>query len=49
MMLSTLDMAGIIIALSSLIAVVITSGIQNARLTRSRDEWRAHALEARGR
>jgi hypothetical protein len=48
---SALDMLAVIIALTASITLLITTAIQNARLTRSRDEWRALALEreARGR
>jgi hypothetical protein len=48
---SALDMLAVIIALTASLTLLITTAIQNARLTRSRDEWRALALEleARGR
>lgn len=42
---SALDMLAVIIALTASITLLITTAIQNARLTRSRDEWRALALE----
>jgi len=48
---SALDLLAVIIALTASLTLLITTAIQNARLTRSRDEWRALALEreARGR
>jgi hypothetical protein len=40
MYLSDLDIVAISIALVSLMALVITSAVANARLTRQRDYWR---------
>jgi hypothetical protein len=40
MYLTTLDILAVIIALVMSITFVITTGIANARLTASRDEWR---------
>jgi hypothetical protein len=50
-MLSALDLVAVAIALVTSTTLLITTAIQNARITRSRDEWRALALEleARGR
>ena len=42
-------MVAVIIALGVSLTLIITTAIQNARLTRSRDEWRRLALEAEGR
>ena len=44
MILSTGDLIALIIALGSCLALVITSAIQNARLTRARDEYRTAYL-----
>lgn len=44
MYLSDLDIVAITIALVSLMALVITSAVANARLTRERNEWRQLAL-----
>ena len=44
MYLSDLDIVAISIALVSLMALVITSSVANARLTRQRNEWRSEAL-----
>jgi len=44
MYLSDLDLVAISIALVSLMALVITSAVANARLTRQRNEWRSEAL-----
>lgn len=44
MYLSELDIIAISIALVSLMALVITSAVANARITRQRDEWRNLAL-----
>jgi len=44
MYLSELDIIGISIALVSLMALVLTSSVANARLTRQRDDWRDDAL-----
>lgn len=44
MYLSELDIIGISIALISLMALVLTSSVANARLTRQRDDWRSEAL-----
>lgn len=44
MYLSELDIIGISIALVSLMALVLTSSVANARLTRQRDDWRSEAL-----
>ena len=43
-MLSTLDLVAVAIALATSLTLLITTAIQNARLTRSRDEWRRHCL-----
>jgi len=43
---SALDMVAVIIALGTSCALVITTALQNARLTRSRNEWRTLALDA---
>ncbi len=40
MYLSTGDMLAVMIALAVSITLVVTTTIANARLTRSRDEWR---------
>lgn len=42
--LSNLDIVAISIALVSLMALVITSAVANARLTRQRDDWRYEAI-----
>lgn len=42
--LSNLDVVAISIALVSLMALVITSAVANARLTRERNQWRDDAL-----
>jgi hypothetical protein len=39
------DVFAVIIALGSCLALIITSAIQNARLTRARDEYRTAYLE----
>lgn len=44
MYLSTLDLVALIIALASLMALVITSAVANARLTRNLKSWRDLAL-----
>ena len=44
MYLSDLDLVAISIALVSLMALVVTSAVANARLTRQRDEWRRDAI-----
>ena len=44
-MLSALDMLAVIIALTASITLIITTAIQNARLTRARDEYRTAYLE----
>jgi hypothetical protein len=41
---SALDMLAVIIALTASLTLLITTAIQNARLTRSRDQWRADCL-----
>jgi len=41
---SALDMLAVIIALTASLTLLITTAIQNARLTRSRDHWRADCL-----
>lgn len=38
------DMLALIIALGTSLTLIITSALQNARLTRSRDQWRADCL-----
>jgi hypothetical protein len=40
MYLTTLDMLAVMIALVVSVTLVITTALANARLTRSRDEWR---------
>ena len=42
---SALDMLAVIIALTASITLLITTAIQNARLTRARDEYRTAYLE----
>lgn len=44
MCLTNLDILAITLALVSAIALIITSATANARLTRSRNEWRDTAL-----
>lgn len=44
-MLSALDVLAVIIALVACITLIITTAIQNARLTRARDEYRTAYLE----
>jgi hypothetical protein len=44
-MLSALDLLAVIIALVACITLIITTAIQNARLTHARDEWRTAYLE----
>jgi len=44
MYLSDLDIVAISLALVSLMALVITSAVANARLTRDRDYWRRWAM-----
>ena len=44
MYLSDLDIVAITIALVMLMALVITSAVANARLTRERNEWRQLAI-----
>jgi hypothetical protein len=41
---SALDMLAVIIALATSLTLLITTAIQNARITRSRDQWRADCL-----
>jgi len=43
---TALDMLAFIIALGVSMTLIITTAIQNARLTRSRDEWRGYAIRA---
>lgn len=43
---SATDMLAVILALGVSMALIITSAIANARLTRSRDEWRSLAIQA---
>ena len=43
---TALDMLAVIIALGVSMTLIITTAIQNARLTRSRDEWRGYAIQA---
>jgi hypothetical protein len=43
-MLSALDLVAVVIALATSLTLLITTAIQNARLTRSRDQWRADCL-----
>jgi hypothetical protein len=40
MYLSTTDLLAVMIALVTSVTLVVTSAIANARLTRSRDNWR---------
>jgi hypothetical protein len=47
MMLGTGDLIAIIIALGTSLTLIITSALQNARLTRSRDQWRADYFSTR--
>jgi hypothetical protein len=42
---SALDMLAVIIALATSLTLLITTAIQNARLTRARDEYRTAYLE----
>ena len=44
---SALDMLAVIIALTASITLLITTAIQNARITRSRDQWRADYFSTR--
>ena len=44
MVISALDITAISIALVSLMVLVVTSAVANAKLTRQRDEWRREAL-----
>lgn len=44
MYLTDLDIVAISIALVSLMALVVTSAVANARLTRERNQWRDDAL-----
>ena len=43
---TALDTLAVIIALSTSCALIVTTALQNARLTRSRDEWRGYAIRA---
>ena len=43
-MLSTLDLVAVAIALVTSCTLLITTALANARLTRSRDQWRADCL-----
>ena len=43
---TALDMLAVIIALGTACALIITTALANARLTRSRDEWRNYAIRA---
>lgn len=45
MTLGTGDLFAVIIALGTSLALIITSAIQNARLTRARDEYRTAYLD----
>jgi hypothetical protein len=45
MYLTTLDMLAVMIALVVSVTLVITTAIANARLTRSRDNWRQSYLQ----
>ena len=44
-MLSALDLVAVVIALATSLTLLITTAIQNARLTRARDEYRTAYLE----
>ena len=44
-MLSALDLVAVVIALVTSLTLLITTAIQNARLTRARDEYRTAYLE----
>ena len=44
-MLSALDLVAVVIALATSRTLLITTAIQNARLTRARDEYRTAYLE----
>ena len=39
-------MVAVIIALVASMTLIITTTLQNARLTRSRDEWKGYAIRA---
>jgi hypothetical protein len=41
---SALDLVAVMIALVTSTTLLITTALQNARLTRSRDQWRADCL-----
>ena len=43
-MLSALDLVAVAIALVTSCTLLITTALANARLTRSRDQWRADCL-----
>ena len=45
MYLTTLDLLAVMIALGTSVTLVITSAIQNARLTKSRNDWRQSYLQ----
>ena len=44
MTLGTGDLLAVIIALGTSLTLIISSAMQNARLTRSRNQWRADCL-----
>lgn len=44
-MITSLDMVAVIIALTASMTLVVTTTLANARLTRSRDEWRSAYYE----
>ena len=46
---STLDLLAVMIALVVSITFVITTGVANARITASRDEWREAYYDLKGR
>ena len=45
MYLSTWDMFAVIIALSVSLTLIVTTSVANARITRSRNEWRKEYYE----
>lgn len=45
MYLSVLDLVAVMIALGVSVTLVITTALANARLTRSRDDWRQSYLQ----
>lgn len=49
MYITTLDMLAVIIALVVSVTLVVTTALANARITRSRDEWRSAYYTLKGR